>query len=95
MKIFNASAAKTRILVWHAPVPGFHWLLALSFVGAYVTAETDPRPAVHATLGYTMAGLVALGFWWLQWQNPSTLASGGRGLTSQDAKHRPHTQDDD
>jgi cytochrome b len=33
MKIFNASAAKTRILVWDVPVPVFHWLLALSFVG--------------------------------------------------------------
>ena len=65
MKVFSASEAKTRILVWHAPVPVFHWLLAL------------------------------LGFWWLQWQNPSTLASGGRGLKSQDAKHRPHPQDDD
>lgn len=82
MKVFSASEAKTRILVWHAPVPVFHWLLALSFAGAYVTAESDRWLAV-------------LGFWWLQWQNPSTLASGGRGLTSQDAKHRPHTQDDD
>jgi len=65
------------------------------FRGAYVTAETDRWLAVHVTLGYTMAGLAVLGFWWLQWQNPSTLASGGRGLTSQDAKHSPHPQDDD
>ncbi len=59
----NANA-KTQILVWDAPVRVFHWLLALSFAGAYVTAESDGWLAVHMTLGYTMAALVAFRLVW-------------------------------
>lgn len=55
---------KTKILVWDAPVRVFHWLLALSFAGAYVTAESDRWLAVHITLGYTMAALVAFRIVW-------------------------------
>jgi cytochrome b len=38
----------------------FHWLFALSFVGAWLTAESEHWRAMHVTLGYSMAGL--LGF---------------------------------
>jgi cytochrome b len=38
----------------------FHWLFALSFLGAYLTAEGEHWRALHVTLGYTLAGL--LGF---------------------------------
>lgn len=38
----------------------FHWLFALSFVGAYLTADGERWRLLHVTLGYTMAGL--LGF---------------------------------
>lgn len=41
-----------------APMRAFHWLFALSFVGAYVTAETERWRLVHAVLGYTLAGLL-------------------------------------
>ena len=37
----------------------FHWLFALAFVGAYLTAEGERWRALHVTLGYTMAGLLA------------------------------------
>jgi cytochrome b len=42
-----------------APTRMFHWLFALSFVGAYLTAEGERWRALHVTLGYTLAGLLA------------------------------------
>lgn len=53
-----------RILVWDAPTRVFHWLLALSFAGAYLTAENDALRLVHVTLGYTMGGLVVFRLAW-------------------------------
>lgn len=52
------------ILVWDLPVRLFHWLLALSFFGAYVTAESERWRLMHITLGYTMAGLVVFRLLW-------------------------------
>jgi cytochrome b len=52
------------ILVWDAPVRVFHWLLAASFAGAYVTAESERWRLVHVTLGYTVAGLVIFRLAW-------------------------------
>jgi cytochrome b len=42
----------------------FHWLLVLSFAGAFVTAESERWLHVHVTLGYTVAGLVAFRLLW-------------------------------
>ena len=42
----------------------FHWLLALSFAGAYLTAESEPWRLLHVTLGYTVAGLVVFRLLW-------------------------------
>lgn len=55
---------KTKILVWDAPVRMFHWLLVLSFAGAYLTAESERWRLVHVSLGYTMGGLVAFRILW-------------------------------
>lgn len=41
-----------------APTRAFHWLFALSFVGAYLTADGERWRLVHVVLGYTMAGLL-------------------------------------
>ena len=46
--------------VTDAPTRMFHWLFALSFAGAYATADGEHWRLLHVTLGYTMAGL--LGF---------------------------------
>ena len=46
-------------LVTDAPTRMYHWLLPLSFVGAYLTADGERWRALHVTLGYTMAGLLA------------------------------------
>lgn len=56
--------SKTKILVWDAPVRVFHWLLVLSFAGAYLTAESERWRLVHVSLGYTLGGLVAFRILW-------------------------------
>ena len=53
-----------KVLVWDAPVRVFHWLMVLSFAGAYLTAESERWRLAHVTLGYTMAGLVAFRVLW-------------------------------
>ena len=52
----NASA---RRRVVDAPTRMFHGLFALGFVGAYLTAEGERWRALHVSLGYTLAGLLA------------------------------------
>lgn len=56
--------SKSKILVWDLPTRAFHWLLALSFVGAYATSDSERLRDVHVALGYTMLGLVAFRFVW-------------------------------
>ena len=51
-----ARAASRRVI--DAPTRMFHWLFALSFVGAYATAESESWRALHVTLGYTLVGLL-------------------------------------
>jgi cytochrome b len=52
------------VLVWDWPVRVFHWLMVLSFAGAYLTAENERWRLLHLTLGYTMAGLVVFRLVW-------------------------------
>lgn len=56
--------AKGTVLVWDLPVRVFHALLAASFIGAYLTAESERWRLVHVTLGYTVAGLVVFRLLW-------------------------------
>jgi cytochrome b len=42
-----------------APTRMFHWLFALSFAGAYASGDSEHWRALHVTLGYTMAALLA------------------------------------
>src|SRR5581483_3604771 len=53
-----------KVLVWDVPTRVFHWLLALSFVGAFATAESERYRDVHVLLGYTVAGLIAFRLAW-------------------------------
>jgi cytochrome b len=46
-------------LVTDAPMRMFHGLFALSFVGAYISADSEHWRLVHVVLGYTWAGLLA------------------------------------
>ena len=43
-----------------APTRMFHWLFALCFAGAYLSADSERLRLVHVVLGYSLAGL--LGF---------------------------------
>ncbi len=47
-----------------APTRMLHWLLALSFSGAYLSAESEAWHALHITLGYTVIGLVLARVLW-------------------------------
>jgi cytochrome b len=42
----------------------FHWALALSFTGAFITAESERFRDVHVVLGYTVLGLIAFRLIW-------------------------------
>lgn len=53
-----------RILVWDVPTRVFHWLLVLSFGGAYLTAESERYRDIHVVLGYTFLGLIAFRLLW-------------------------------
>jgi cytochrome b len=46
-----------------------HALLALSFVGAYITAESEVFRLVHVSLGYTLGGLLVARVLW-GWLGP-------------------------
>jgi cytochrome b len=54
----RASAPPGSRLVIDAPTRMFHWLFALSFAGAYATAESEHWRLLHVTLGYSFAGLL-------------------------------------
>ncbi|MBH2019719.1 cytochrome b/b6 domain-containing protein [Polaromonas sp.] len=47
-----------------APTRMLHWLMALSFTGAYLTADGERWRLVHVTLGYTLAGLLVARVLW-------------------------------
>ena len=55
---------RSKVLVWDLPVRLFHWLLALSFAGAFLTAESERLRDLHVMLGYTMLGLIAFRLLW-------------------------------
>jgi len=53
-----------RILVWDIPTRVFHWSLAASFIGAYVTSESERLAAIHVACGYTLLGLIGFRLVW-------------------------------
>ena len=55
---------REKILVWDLPTRLFHWLLAGTFAGAWLTADSERWIGVHAALGYTFAGLIAFRLIW-------------------------------
>ncbi|MDZ4102612.1 MAG: cytochrome b/b6 domain-containing protein [Hydrogenophaga sp.] len=57
-EVTRALPVPTRLVI-DAPTRMFHWLFALSFVGAYLTADGERWRLMHVTLGYTLAGLLA------------------------------------
>jgi cytochrome b len=60
----NTPSSKPGILVWDLPLRVFHWLLAASFAGAFLTAESERWRDIHVMLGYTTLALVAFRVVW-------------------------------
>jgi len=56
--------SRVRILVWDLPTRLFHWLLALSCLCAYLTAESERLRNVHVMAGYAFLGLIAFRVVW-------------------------------
>jgi cytochrome b len=59
----GAQAQPSRRII-DAPTRAFHWLMALSFLGAYLTADGERWRLVHVTLGYTVIGLIVFRLLW-------------------------------
>ena len=53
-----------QILVWDLPTRLFHWLLAATFAGAWLTGDSERWRDGHVVLGYTFAGLIAFRLLW-------------------------------
>jgi cytochrome b len=51
-------------LVWDMPVRVFHWSLALSFAGAWLTGESEYWKLWHLAFGYSMAMLIVFRLLW-------------------------------
>jgi len=69
------AASNRRILVWDLPLRLFHWLLAASLAGAFVTAESERWRDTHVMLGYTVLALVTFRIVW--GYNANTTRDGG------------------
>lgn len=67
MKPVIPASQSPVVRVWDLPLRLFHWLLALCFGAAYLTAELDDWRLLHVTLGYTVAGLVLFRLLWGIW----------------------------
>lgn len=53
-----------RVLIWDAPTRVFHWMQAISFVGAYLTSESERNRDIHVAFGYIMLGLLVFRLLW-------------------------------
>ena len=55
---------KQGVLVWDMPVRVFHWLLVISFAGAWLTAESEAQQMLHYAFGYTACALILFRIVW-------------------------------
>jgi cytochrome b len=58
------SVGEAKARVWDLPTRVFHWSLAASFAGAWLSAESERWRDIHVVLGYTLAGLIAFRLVW-------------------------------
>ena len=64
----SVAASKTAYRrVIDAPTRMLHWLMALCFIGAYITGDGERWRLVHVTLGYTLVGLCTARLAWSLW----------------------------
>jgi cytochrome b len=55
---------KQSVLVWDLPIRVFHWLLVVSFAGAWLTTESEAQQMIHYAFGYSACGLVLFRIVW-------------------------------
>src|SRR5690606_18254089 len=60
----DSTMSPDAIKVWDLPTRLFHWLLASTFAGAWLTGDSERWMVVHTLLGYTFAGLIAFRLVW-------------------------------
>jgi cytochrome b len=60
----NASNKKQAVLVWDFPVRVFHWLLVLSFAGAWLTSEGEALQMIHYAFGYSACAIILFRIVW-------------------------------
>jgi cytochrome b len=60
----STTSPSRQVRVWDLPTRVFHWSLALSFAGAWLTADSERLRDLHVMLGYTLAGLIAFRLVW-------------------------------
>jgi cytochrome b len=60
----NITNQKQSVLVWDFPVRVFHWLLVVSFAGAWLSSESEAWQMIHYAFGYTAVVLVLFRVLW-------------------------------
>lgn len=58
------TSQSATIKVWDLPTRVFHWSVALSFAGAYITSEGERLRAIHVMFGYTLLALMVFRVVW-------------------------------
>ena len=60
----RVTTEKQWVLVWDLPVRVFHWLLVISFAGAWLTAESEAQQMLHYAFGYAACALILFRIVW-------------------------------
>jgi cytochrome b len=60
----EATMSTRKILVWDAPTRLVHWLMVVSFAGAFLTAESERQRGLHLLFGVTLVALIAFRAVW-------------------------------
>jgi cytochrome b len=58
------SDQKQAVLIWDFPIRVFHWLLVVSFAGAWLTSESEAWQMIHYAFGYNAVALVLFRIFW-------------------------------
>jgi cytochrome b len=75
-----ASTPLPPVPLWDAVVRSGHWLMAASFAGAWITAESERWRLLHVGFGYALAALVVFRVaWGFVGSRPARFASFLRG----------------
>ncbi|HEU5323178.1 MAG TPA: cytochrome b/b6 domain-containing protein [Methylomirabilota bacterium] len=53
-----------KILVWDVPTRVFHWLLTVSFAGAFLTSDSERQRDLHILFGLTLLALITFRLVW-------------------------------